>query len=263
VRGVNSDAPVAPQLASPAAVAQLFVKCFAPMELSRALKLVWTVILVLGLSACSTPRARDRPREEGRDVPERHIPSRGVFMTITPEMVEQASHMPENQGYLSGHWGAPWEGVRLSIELPKEVFTNGEPILACIMMRNASYKVRATLVSWGQPEKDTKLIMMRGHERLLGEDDPKPGESFQRRLKYLRNGSASLQPLLPGTQYPFFRDLSKVFDLQVPGTYSVQAMREVSAYNDAPNHPGYIRGSGTNLLSGIATFRIVEPGDSK
>lgn len=231
--------------------------------LSRACKLVWTVILFIGLSGCSTPQAKDRPSTEDRAVPENDIPSRRFFMTITPEMVEEASHIPGNQDSLSGHWGAPWEGVRLSIELPKEVFTNGEPVLACIMVRNTSYKVRATLVSWGQPERDTKLIMMRGQERLLGEDDPKPWESFQQRLKYLRNGSASFEPLLPGTQSPFYRDLSKVFNLHVPGTYSVQAMREVSAYNDAPNRPGYVRGFGTNLMSGVATFRIVEPDGSK
>jgi hypothetical protein len=239
------------------------VKRLAPMKLAKSFKLVSTLILLIGLSGCSTPRAEVRPPEKDQDHPEADVPSRRFFVTSTPEMVESASHMPGSQGYLSGHWGAPWEGVRMSIQLPKEVFTNGEPIVACVMMRNTSYKVRATEVSWGHPEKDTRFIMMRGQERLLGEDDPKPGESFEQRLKYIRSGSASFEPLLPQTQYPFFRDLSKVFDLRIPGTYSVQAIRHVSAYNDALNHPGYIRGSATNLLSGIATFRIVAPGYSK
>jgi hypothetical protein len=241
----------------------LAVKCLASMKLAKPLKLVWPVILLISLCGCSTPRAKAKPPGKDRAVPEAYIPSRRFFMTITPEMVEQASHAAGTQGYFSQHWGAVWEGVQLSIQLPKEVFTNGEPIVACIMVRNASYKVRATGVHWGQSERDTQLVMMRGKERVLGEDDPKPGESFQQRLSHIRQGSAGFEPLLPGTQYPFFRDLSKVFDLHVPGTYSVQAMREVSAYNDAPNRPGYIQASRTNLLSGTATFRIVEPSDSK
>jgi hypothetical protein len=154
---------------------------------------------------------------------------------------------------VAGSRGPVWEGVQMEIRLSKEVFTNGEPILACITIRNASYKVRAT--DW----VPTKFTVMRGQERLLGEDEPKFGESFEQRLRHIRQGNSHFEPLLPGTQLQVIEDLTKTFELKATGTYSVQARRPVSAYNPAPNHVGYIRGTATNLVSGVVTFQVAQP----
>jgi hypothetical protein len=149
--------------------------------------------------------------------------------------------------------------------LQKDVFTNGEPITACITVRNASYRISYLEVSRLGPgeEKDTKLTLTRDGERVLGEDDPKPGETFEQRLKRVRTGSSDFEPLPPGTQRQFFRDLSKMFDLSVPGTYMAQAERKVVTYYDIPDRPGYLRGLWTNLVSGVVTFRVTSPQHQK
>ena len=85
---------------------------------------------------------------------------------------------------------------------------------------------------------------------MLGEDDPKPGESFRRRLRYLRAGSApGWVPISPGTQRQFYRDLSKLFDLNAGGSYSARAERRVSNRDNM---------QWTNLQSGTVSFRILD-----
>ena len=148
-----------------------------------------------------------------------------------------------------GHWGAPWEGAQLSIRVQKEHFTNGEPVVACVTLRNVSDRVLYFDVGPYPEERDTKIVLTRGHERILGVDDPKPGETFPQRLRYIRSGSAPGHvPISPGTQRQFFRDLSKMFDLSVAGSYSAYARRSVVNYE---------RNGWTNLLSGTATFRML------
>jgi hypothetical protein len=183
------------------------------------------------------------------------------FITVTPELLQESrAAVGSRPDYndVAGHWGPAWEGVELSIRLAKETFTNGEPVVACVTVRNTSYKVRALLSMWGQEEKETRFKLRRGEERVLGENDPKPWESFQQRAKHLTAGSASHEPLLPGTQRQFFRNLSKVFDLRRAGTYYVQGERLVFAYNSVPSRPGYITASSTNISSGTATFRVLD-----
>ena len=112
-------------------------------------------------------------------------------------------------------------------------------------------------------EKDTKIILTHDGQRLLGEDDPKPGDSFQQRLSRVRSGSAHFEPLLPLTQRQFFQDLSKMFDLSVPGTYTAHAERKVITYYEVSDRPGYLRGLHTNLVSGVVTFRVTGPHEGK
>jgi hypothetical protein len=182
------------------------------------------------------------------------------FLTITPEQIRAARSAPECRSADNdpdGHWGTPWEGSELSIRLQKNVFTNGEPIVACVTLRNVGAKVLYFWVSTPQPERNTEVIVLRGQERLPPADGPKPGQSFQQRLRYVWQGSQHQEPLMPGTQRQFLRDLSEMFDLTLAGSYSAHAEREVVALDRVPDRPGYLKGSNTKLLSGTVVFQVV------
>ena len=67
---------------------------------------------------------------------------------------------------------------------------------------------------------------------------------------------------MPGTQRQFLRNLSEMFDVTVAGSYSAYAAREVVALEKVPDRPGYLSGSGTNLVSGTVMFQVVPSGHS-
>ncbi|MCX6927791.1 MAG: hypothetical protein NT154_31965 [Verrucomicrobia bacterium] len=172
-------------------------------------------LALLTLGASFSTMGANGPQDPGGEIAKAEFPRLGYFITITPEEIKAARLAPDcrpSDGDRGGHWGPSWGGDQLSIGLQKEVFTNGEPILACITLRNASYRMYYFEVFTPQEEKDTKITLTYDGQRVLGEDDPKPGESFQQRLRSVRAGSAHVEPLPPGTQRQFFRDLSKVFD---------------------------------------------------
>ncbi len=221
----------------------------------------WLPALLTLATSCSTAPSPNGPAERAGEIAKAEFPRWGYFITITPEDIKTARSAPECRPAdedTRGHWGSSWEGDQLSIRLQKEVFTNGEPIVACVTLRNASDRMSYLEVVIPQEERDTKIRLMHDGQRVLGEDDPKPGESFQQRLTHIRRGSAHVEPLPPGTQRQFFRDLSKLFDLNAAGTYTAQAERKVITYYKIPDRPGYLRGLGTNLVSGIVTFRMVD-----
>ena len=149
------------------------------------------------------------------------------------------------------HWGSPTEGFQLSIRLERASFTNGEPVLACVTLRNISDRVLSFFVGPSPQEKDTKLVLMKGDKRILGVDDPKAGDTFQERLNYIRRGSSpGALPIQPGSEQKFYRDLSKVFDLGAGGAYTARAERRVA-----------VRGIDrtTNVISGAVNFEIRGP----
>ena len=213
-----------------------------------------TVLLLALLVGCSSSHPTSNSARQTRKTVRSQPPLWRPYITITPEQIAAARTAPdcrEAEADPQGHWGTPWEGAQLSIRLQKEHFTNGEPVVACVTLRNISDRVLYFDVGPYPEEKDTKIVLTRGQERILGVDDPKPRGTFQERLSSVRAGSSpGFVPISPGTQRQFFRDLSKMFDLSVVGSYSASAQRGVIPFD---------RGRWTNLLSGTVTFRILDP----
>ncbi len=182
------------------------------------------------------------------------MPPWRFYLTVSPEQIEAARYAPDSRPAEedeSGHWGRPTEGFQLSIRLQKESFTNGEPVVACVTLRNISDRVLSYVGGPSPVEKDTRLILMRANERILGADDPKPGDNFMQRLSYIRQGTTGSYPVvLPGTQRKFYRDLSKVFDLSATGWYTAQAERKVGVWDLDKT---------TNVVSGAVRFEVVPP----
>jgi hypothetical protein len=172
---------------------------------------------------------------------------------FSPEQIERAKHAKESRPAeqdLEGHWGPVTEGFQISIRLEKESFTNGGPVVACLILRNVSDRQLRYSESYYGPERDWGLVLMRDQERVYGKDEPKPGASFAEKLKGMRQGSSGSWPIEAGTQRKFSLDLSKIFGLATNGEYVVQAMRTI---------PSLDRTSEKEVASGKVAFRITDP----
>lgn len=176
----------------------------------------------------------------------------GDTLSFSPEQIEKAKHATESRPAEQdpeGHWGPATEGFQLSIRLQKESFTNGEPVTACIILRNVSGRLlRYFNASINDPM--SKVVLMRGQERVPGKDEPKPGATPREILKAAHRGSMSSFQSPPGTQRKFLVELDKMFDLSTNGEYVVQAMRTI---------PSLDTKSEEKVASGKATFRITGP----
>lgn len=172
---------------------------------------------------------------------------------FSPEQIERAKSAKESrpaQEDPEGHWGPVQEGFQLSLRFEKASFTNGQPVVACLILRNVSDRRLRYSQSYYGSEADWRLILMRDQDRVYGRDEPKPGASFAERLKGIHQGSYGSWPLEAGTQRRFFLDLNKVFDLATNGEYVVQVVRTV---------PSLDKTSEKEVVSGKVTFRITGP----
>src|SRR5205085_12478267 len=61
----------------------------------------------------------------------------------------------------NGHWGAPVEGIRLAVRFHRREFLPGEPVLAMILLRNASLSGRYMYL-WSPVEMDFEYIVHYG-----------------------------------------------------------------------------------------------------
>src|ERR1035437_5486511 len=95
----------------------------------------------------------------------------GSFVS-TAEQIEQARKAkysrPANDDP-EGNWGAVSEGFQLSIRFPKESFTNGEAIVASILLRNVTNTPLTYYVSFPR-DVEQELVLKKQGQRLLGKD---------------------------------------------------------------------------------------------
>jgi hypothetical protein len=175
----------------------------------------------------------------------------GDSLPFTPEQVEAARHAKEcrpAEQDPEGHWGEATEGFQLSIRLQKESFTNGEPVTACVILRNVSGKLRRYFTAYVD-DPMLKIVVLRGRELVRRNDEPRPGQTSNK-LKPIFAGSMWSFQSPPGTQRKFPVELNKVFDLTTNGEYEVYAMRTI---------PSLDKTSEKQVVSGKATFRITDP----
>ena len=114
-------------------------------------------------------------------------------------------------------------------------------------LRNATNRALRYFIS--PHRKDMTIDLMRGQERLERKDlRPKPGASFEERMKYVTAGSAGQFELAPGKEEPFSMQLEAMYDL-TPGDYIAQAKRKV------PKVSG--EDADVQISSGITRFKIL------
>jgi hypothetical protein len=172
-----------------------------------------------------------------------------AYFTPTPEQIERAIHANESRPAKDdpeGNWGKVSDGFQLSVRMAKNTFTNGEPVIALILLRNVSDKPLTYYVFYPKDD-DLKLHVKMGDKQLNPKDAITTDMTFLEKLNHLNNGSRSM-PMLPvGVQRLFKVRLDQSFDLTTNGQYSICASRAVLR-ND--------KKSETNVSSGIATFSI-------
>jgi len=153
--------------------------------------------------------------------------------------------LPE-QNDPAGHWGESSGGFRLSLRFAKASYTNGEPVLARILLRNVSDKLLVFIVSdTGDP--GDSFAVFRSNEKLRRRDEPGPNATLREKLNAIQSGATHYCESPPHTQREFVVDLTKVFDLGTNGQYIAVASREVA---DFSHH------SLTNVTSSKASFMI-------
>jgi hypothetical protein len=102
-----------------------------------------------------------------------------------------------------GHWGQATNGFQLSLRFEKEVYTNGEPVLATMLVRNVSNVQLQYLFP-------ARVAATKDGSRLKRKDD----------IGVARRGPARL--LYPQTQARDQENLNQVYDL-TPGEYKFWA----------------------------------------
>jgi hypothetical protein len=145
----------------------------------------------------------------------------------------------------AGNWGPATQGFRLSIRLEKQTFTNGEPIVAFVLLRNVSDQhLRFPVFS----ERDTQgMLVLRSPDGQVSQRGQQPGASFRERASAARRGRILDWPSPVGTQRKFILDIARTFNV-TNGHYTATATRKV------PD----LQGTGfTNLVSGPVSFSVV------
>jgi hypothetical protein len=173
-------------------------------------------------------------------------------VTCSSAQMEAAKHAPEcrpAEDDPEGHWGTNTEGFQVSLRLSKGTFSNGEPILATIILRNVSNRELAYMEPRGPWDFDryTSAVLLTGKERVQSNEEPKPGMTFSERVRLAHPGSYILTSSPVGTQRKFSVDLTKLFPI-TNGQYTVIGVRTVPI-------PGEI--NSTNAFSAPGKFEVV------
>lgn len=169
------------------------------------------------------------------------------------EQTEKARHAQDSrpaEADPEGHWGSVQGGFRLSLRFEKESFTNGEPIKACVILRNVSDRPLVYPYEYAPDEREITFVLLKDGVRMYGIYDLRPGATFQERLKAVRTGHGWTRVSPPGTQRKFFVTLNEVFNLTTNGQYVVYAKRAIQKKGSTQEG---------EVSSGNATFRITSP----
>jgi hypothetical protein len=168
---------------------------------------------------------------------------------FSQEQIEKARHAKDSrpaEDDPEGHWGTVTEGFQLSLRFEKDSFTNGEPVVARVILRNVSDRSLTYPCEYSPDETETSFVLLTGHERLYGIYDVRPGGGRPKAL-HTGHGWTRLSP--PGTQRRVFVNLSHIFDLTTNGQYVVYAKRAIRNLFSSQE---------VDVTSGKSTFRIVE-----
>lgn len=152
---------------------------------------------------------------------------------------ELALESLSTEEYMSGSWGNPTNGLRLSVRFQRNHFTQGNPIEMVILLRNVGQSpMDFEDPTWENYRFDLHLqhdgevvipLIPRVNRETLGD------------------GSSGGGLIHPATQWRFTMRLDKIFDLKTPGSYQLVAEREFLDKNQRL----------FKLRSGIARFQIV------
>ncbi|HTR43384.1 MAG TPA: hypothetical protein VMH87_17365 [Pseudomonadales bacterium] len=142
-------------------------------------------------------------------------------ITLNPQKVEEAKKSKESlpaAAYPEGNWGNVQNGFQLSMRLKKISFTNGEPIVATILLRNVTNQILSyPLINIAGRDGPIGLVIVddKGNDILPESDD-------------ITIISAHESSIFPGTQKKFVELLNQTSAFKTNKNYSVYAHIRVS-----------------------------------
>lgn len=179
----------------------------------------------------------------------RTTPPNSVF---TQEQVKKARRAKDSRPASAdpeGNWGVPSQGFQLSLRFNKASFTNGEPVIASVILRNVSDRTLDYPYEYAPDNREITFNVLRGETRVYGMYDLTPGASFADKVRAAPSGHGWIRSSPPGTQRKFFVNLDKIYSLTNTGEYTVFAKRTIRNQDSNQN---------SEVVSGKATFRISE-----
>lgn len=114
-----------------------------------------------------------------------------------------------------GNWGAPTGGLQLSLRLDKQIFTNGEQIVAAMLLRNVTnVPVKFNRIHVFQRPSPINLLVFSQQEQL-----PLKGDGGE-----INVISSTEVTLYPQTQRKFSAKVNDFYDLSRGGKFLIQAI---------------------------------------
>lgn len=175
---------------------------------------------------------------------ERLIETRRIEEALKSKECRPAAQDPE------GHWGQVTRGFQLSLRFDKQQFTNGEPVVATIFMRNVSTNrlsyLTDTLTTHPAP---VDVLVQKTHEALKLKTET---------AHTIITGTARMASLYPQTQHKYRVRLDRYYDLSEKGVYNVRAEYDPHPLGSPPPDPNR-----SVLASQEAPIEITGPGISQ
>ncbi len=174
------------------------------------------------------------------------VPPSAVFRSPPPQEIAASHGAKESRPAAQdpeGHWGGTTEGFQMSVRFEKESFHAGEPIVAIVLIRNAtSRKVfYRDFISLKTDSPVCQFDVLDAQPQPVARLDAKAPSD-------ITDGPHIPRVLDPGTQCRYEVKLDAKFKLDQPGKYSIRARRWVH----------HLQGDGYALLqSGPATITIL------
>jgi hypothetical protein len=120
-----------------------------------------------------------------------------------------------------GNWGSLTNGIQISIRFYQIDFTNGEPVPAVVLWRNAGRTVQNLDIAAGVEHYPFDLVVRRDgalQKPVIPRIDP----DWRERLM----GGPGPSSIQPSNQVRFVLRLDKIFNLEKPGDYEIKAGRD-------------------------------------
>jgi hypothetical protein len=157
-----------------------------------------------------------------------YVTDEGFLSINYSEKVKEARESKESlpaEDFPEGNWGAITNGFQLSLRFDKQVFTNGEPMFANILLRNTTNQIRTYTVSLSSVANRSEPIGLSVFSETGAGISP-TSASDDNVIVSTRGRS-----LIPKTQHKYTERLDKIYDFKTNGSYFAQAALTVFCPN--------------------------------
>ncbi len=162
----------------------------------------------------------------------------GFFASALREARKSSECRPATND-LAGNWGKSEAGFQMSLRFYQPVYTNNQPIVAVVILRNVSSQTQRWSMDWIPERFYFTVNGPNGRQATRKTESPS-----------IITSGPSWITVSPKTQRRFEINLSEKFDLRTFGRYSIHVKTDVHGTNASPS-------AISSLFSDTATFEVV------